>query len=675
MEGGGEAGALLRSIDWARTPLGPVEAWPWSLKTTIGTVLHSRHPMFLWWGPELIQVYNDAYTPSFGHGKHPAAMGQRGRDCWDEIWPIIGPQIEDVRARGLPSWHEDHLVPIFRNGHIEEVYWTYGYSPVFVEDGTVGGVLVVCTETTARVVAARRLRASHVVAEQTGVATERAGVLPLAMEALGSDPGDVPYALAYRWDRGGTRARRVTSLGLEGQALARVEAEALEAVEALRIEGGTSAGPFALPGAPSPAYAVATVAAAEPGGREVVLFGLNPALPFDADYRDFLLHVVEHVGLAGRRIEGIRARAAAEAERNNLLTKAPMATALMVGPEHVFELANPLYCQLVGRRPEELLGRSYREAIPEVEDGPLPEILDRVYRTGERFVSEETLVPLDRDGDGRPEDCYFKFNLEPIRDADGRVYGMMAVAIDLTEQVTARRVLERASRAKDEFLAMLGHELRNPLGAIAAAVRVLDAREIGPRSRALGVLLRQVATITRLLDDLLDVARISRGRIELRPERIDLRVVAQRAVEVAGPMIEARRHALAVALPPEALHVEADPTRVEQVLVNLLTNAAKYTPPGGRVALSLSREGGVALARVTDTGAGIAADVLPHIFDLFVQAERTLDRADGGVGLGLTLVRGLVELHRGTVSAHSPGLGGGSEFVVRLPLAAGVSVR
>src|SRR5690349_5051107 len=156
LEGGGEAAALIRRVDWSRTPLGPIGKWPKTLTTTVAMLLHSRHPMFLWWGAELIQIYNDAYVPSFGVGKHPAAMGQAGRECWPEIWPIIGPQIDDVMQRGHPSWHEDALVPIFRNGAIEDVYWTYGYSPVFEADGTIAATLVVCTETTARVLSERR---------------------------------------------------------------------------------------------------------------------------------------------------------------------------------------------------------------------------------------------------------------------------------------------------------------------------------------------------------------------------------------------------------------------------------------------------------------------------------------------------------------------------------------
>src|SRR6187200_2403313 len=146
LAGGGECGVLLRAFPWSTTAVGPVETWPASLKTTVGTLLHSRHPMFLWWGPDLIQFYNDAYLPSFGKGKHPAAMGKPGAECWQEIWPIIWPQIDEVMRHGTPSWNEDHLVPIHRNGRIEEVFWTYGYSPVFDDDGRIGGTLVVCTE-------------------------------------------------------------------------------------------------------------------------------------------------------------------------------------------------------------------------------------------------------------------------------------------------------------------------------------------------------------------------------------------------------------------------------------------------------------------------------------------------------------------------------------------------
>jgi len=229
--------------------------------------------------------------------------------------------------------------------------------------------------------------------------------------------------------------------------------------------------------------------------------------------------------------------------------------------------------------------------------------------------------------------------------------------------------LREADRLKDEFLAMLAHELRNPLAPIRNALHIMkqpaaDGAMVG---QVRDMAERQVQHMARILDDLLDVSRISRGRIELRREAVDVAAVISRTVEAVRPVIEDRRHELTVSLPAGPLRVEADSTRLEQVLTNLLNNAAKYTDPGGHVGLTAEREGGEVVLRVKDTGIGIAPDMLPRIFDLFVQAERRLDRAQGGIGIGLTLVKKLVELHGGTVGAHSPGVGRGSEFVVRLP--------
>jgi PAS domain S-box-containing protein len=231
--------------------------------------------------------------------------------------------------------------------------------------------------------------------------------------------------------------------------------------------------------------------------------------------------------------------------------------------------------------------------------------------------------------------------------------------------------VREAAHRKDEFLALLAHELRNPLTPIRNAVHVLKAAaaDAAAAGRARDLIERQVEHLVRLVDDLLDVSRMMRGKIELRKERIDLAAAVARAVETAAPAVEAGRHELTVSLPPEPLRLEADPVRLAQVIANLLNNAAKYTEPGGRITLTAAREGDEAVVRVRDTGVGVAADMLPKIFDLFVQADRSLDRAQGGMGVGLTLVRRLVELHGGGVQAYSDGPGKGSEFVVRLPAA------
>ena len=226
-------------------------------------------------------------------------------------------------------------------------------------------------------------------------------------------------------------------------------------------------------------------------------------------------------------------------------------------------------------------------------------------------------------------------------------------------------------RRKDEFLAMLSHELRNPLAPIQNAVHILRLKpEDDPiQQQARTIIERQVGQMTALVNDLLEVSRITTGRIQLRQDRIVLQGVVERAVESARPLIDQRRHTLSLSLPQPSIWIQADAARIEQVIVNLLNNAAKYTNEGGRIWLTIQQEGQEAVIRVRDTGVGISPELLPRIFDLFTQADRTLDRSEGGLGIGLALVERLVQMHGGKVEASStPGTG--SEFVVRLPLAA-----
>ena len=266
----------------------------------------------------------------------------------------------------------------------------------------------------------------------------------------------------------------------------------------------------------------------------------------------------------------------------------------------------------------------------------------------------------------------------------GRAYtgADLALANDLAhragvaiENTRLYQALRDADRRKDEFLATLAHELRNPLAPIRNALQILkmprvDAATVG-RSR--DMMERQVHQLVRLVDDLLDVSRVMRGKIELRKERVELATVLARAVETVQPVIDAQGHELAVALSPESLPLDADPVRLAQVVGNLLTNAAKYTEPNGHIWMTASREDGQAVLRVRDDGIGIAPDVLPHVFDLFVQVDHAAARSQGGLGIGLTLVKNLVEMHGGAVEARSAGLGKGSEFTVRLPLSTGTA--
>ena len=261
----------------------------------------------------------------------------------------------------------------------------------------------------------------------------------------------------------------------------------------------------------------------------------------------------------------------------------------------------------------------------------------------------------------------------PIHDAQGRVVEWIGAASDITERKAAEEKLRESDRRKDEFLAMLAHELRNPIAPISAAAALLQRVELDEAlvQRTSQIIARQVGHMTALIDDLLDVSRVTRGLVELERVPLDLREVLQDAVEQVSPLVQARRHALALELPPQATLVMGDKKRLVQVVANLLNNAAKYTPEGGRVALRAGAQGGRACIEVVDNGIGMAPELTGRVFELFAQAERSADRSLGGLGLGLALVKSLVELHGGAVGCESAGLGQGSRFFACLPCLAG----
>ncbi|HWG46183.1 MAG TPA: response regulator [Gemmataceae bacterium] len=258
----------------------------------------------------------------------------------------------------------------------------------------------------------------------------------------------------------------------------------------------------------------------------------------------------------------------------------------------------------------------------------------------------------------------------PVRDEREQIVRWFGTNTDITDRIEMEAALKQSDRRKDEFLAMLAHELRNPLAPIRNAVQIMQL--LGPvdpnLQRAQEMIERQVKHLARLVDDLLDVSRITSGKIKLRKESVELAAILARAVETSRPLIDARRHELTITLPPESLRLEADTTRLAQVISNLLNNAAKYTEEGGRIGLTVKRERAEAVLSVKDNGMGIPTDLLPHVFDLFTQGDRSLARSEGGLGIGLTLVKSLVEMHGGTVEASSEGPNKGSEFVISLPL-------
>ena len=349
-------------------------------------------------------------------------------------------------------------------------------------------------------------------------------------------------------------------------------------------------------------------------------------------------------------------------ELYSLFMQAPAPICVIGGEDLRFEMANALYLKVAGRA--DVVGKTLLEVFPEIRGHGFDEMLLEVMRTSKPFLAREMLVRLDR---GRGvEDIWFTFIYAPLTSTTGQTDRVMCFCNEVTDQVIARREAEKASRAKDEFLAILGHELRNPLAPIVTALHLMKENpnfEMGPH-----IIEKQVKYMVRLVDDLLDVARITRGKIQLHKKPTELASIVSHAVDIAAPMIEERAQELHVMVPKTGLAVLADEIRLAQVVANLLTNASKFTPSGRQIHIKASAQNEEVQLSIADDGKGISPELLPRIFEIFVQGDRPSDESRAGLGLGLSIVKSFTELHGGRVSVQSAGEGKGSEFTITLPL-------
>ncbi|MEO7386488.1 MAG: ATP-binding protein [Gammaproteobacteria bacterium] len=635
-------GAQIRGFDWGATPLGPPDRWPVPLRTAIRILLTTNHPVFIFWGADHRCFYNDAYSASLGAEKHPSILGATGREAWPEIWSIIGPQIDYVMTGQGATWHENQLVPIQRHGRRDDVYWTYGYSPIDDEDATrgVGGVLVLCTETTEQVLAADRTRAAE--ARWRSLFDQAPGFMglldgpdhvlefanPRYFDLFGhADMLGLPVAKALPWaiDQG--------FITLLDQVYASGDAHVAQGA------------PVAVP--------------ARHEGTTGVL------------YVDFVLQPIRdpNGAVTGIFVLGsdVTQRQRAEltiAESEQRLRIARDAAQLGI---YDFNFANQRFEW--DERVRELWGVDATEVIT-------LELLESAIHPEDRSARQAAVVSaLDPGGEGRYFAEYRVTNrihgVTRWVQAHGRVSFLNDQPVRLTGAIQDVSEYKDAEARKNEFLATLSHELRNPLAPIRNAVELLKSRQLAPdiARQAQAVIERQTEQMVRLIDDLMDVARISRGRLTLRKERIDLDTAIQLAREVAISSIERGEHQLSITSPPERVYLQADPVRLAQVLGNLLINAAKYSEARRRIELIISPPKSERVEIVVrDQGIGIAAENLERVFEMFTQANGSQVRSQGGLGIGLALARALIELHGGTLSAQSAGAGQGSEFVISLPV-------
>jgi PAS domain S-box-containing protein len=560
LSGGGEMGALMRSMDWSLSPLGPVSSWPQSLRTMVGTCLNTRFPMMVFWGPRNVMFYNDGYRPILG-GKHPRSMGRPGEEVWTEIWDQLLPMIHTVRGEGRAVISENQQFLMERVGFLEEAYFTYSYSPVREESGGVGGVLDTVLETTSQVLDARRLRTIQEVALRTAGSLQVRDACALALEALATNPADLPFVLLYRVDAEGGMARLEGHVGLEGD------------------------GPF-----------------------------LSPSISLDPGER----------------------------------TSWPLASVARSG---------------ASERVEDLQERF----------GPLP------LRDGVPAPRAARILPMVRSGESRPS-WLLVLGLSPrlLEDASYLSFqglvasGMNAAIAGARAYEDARRqadALAELDRAKTTFFSNVSHEFRTPLTLMLGPLdEVLSDAEhpVDPRQRArLEMLQRNSQRLLKLVNSLLDFSRLEAGRMRAIFEPTDLGPLTAGLAGAFDSLVTRAGMTLRVECPPLPTPVWVDRELFEKIVLNLVSNAFKFTFQGTITVRTQARGDRVELS-VSDTGTGIPEHELPRVFERFHRVEGARGRSHEGSGIGLALVNELVALHGGRISARSTP-GQGSTFTVSFP--------
>ncbi|HEY8943627.1 MAG TPA: ATP-binding protein, partial [Polyangiaceae bacterium] len=543
LSGGGEMGALMRSIDWSKTAVGPVDRWPQSLRTALSILLETGFPMYIAWGKEFTQFYNDGYRPILGSTKHPSAMGIGTRETFAEIWDIIGPMFAGV-LEGRPTTVVDFLLPLDRHGFTEECYFIFSYSPIREEGGSVGGVLVTVTETTQRVLGERRLKTTQALAAETRQAKTVLEACTIAGRVLDRNQADVPFAVVYL----------------------------------VAPDGKT-------------AHAVARA-------------GMVPCPP----------ELTDSISLDGETF--LEVMSSSEPQTLDLTSVSTNANAV---------LALPITPQGVGR-PVALLMAGTSSRL----------ILDAAYRDFLSLVASQI--------------------------------GTSIAGAQMLEQAEARaEELARLDRAKTIFFSNVSHEFRTPLTlmlgpteeAMASPERALSGED-------LETVYRNQQRLLKLVNTLLEFSRIEAGRVEARFLPTDLPALT---TDLASAFRSATTRAgleLRVDCPPFTEPVYVDPEMWEKIVLNLLSNALKFTFEG-TITVRLAQVDAAVELRVRDTGTGIAPDDLGRIFERFQRVERAAARTHEGSGIGLALVQELIAIHGGTIRAISE-LGRGTEFIVRLPL-------
>ena len=640
MRDGGTVGALMRSHDWASSRLGDPASWPQALKTVAGLMLCSQTPVFVAWGPDLCLLYNDAYLEILGQ-RHPAALGQPLYAVWPEVRSDIEPLVNQTLA-GVPVHPENASFLVHRNGADSQAWFSFSYAPVDAPDGTVAGLYCTLAEITAKA------RAEAPRQSKTQWLYSLFEQAPSFM-AVVREPGHV-YELANS-----------AYLRLVGRD---------EVIGKTFLEIGRK-----VKGYDYGALLDEVYASGKPfiGNRMPVIFSRQSDGEAEQRFVDFIFQpltrpdgVVNGVFIEGNDVtERVRS---GDPLRETVLNYHTIANALpqivwSTQPDGFLDYCNQQWYDYTGVLPGAIDDKGWAALFHPDERELVMKKWRHCLASGEFYEIERRL---------RHHSGQYRWVLScarPVRDAQGLIVRWIGTCTDIHAQKLAQQGLQNADRPKDEFLAMLAHELRNPLAPIATAADLLsrgtlDEEQVWQLSE---VISRQARHMTRLIDDLLDVSRVTRGQVTLDKKPVDLKIIAAEALEQIRPLLEAKAHHLDVQLSPECTLVMGDRLRLVQVLVNVLGNAIRYTPSGGRIELRMLADDGHLTLCVRDNGIGMSSELLDVAFELFTQGERSSDRSQGGLGIGLALVRSLVHLHGGTVFVQSAGMGLGSEVTIVLP--------
>jgi PAS domain S-box-containing protein len=668
--GNSEVRQLLRERDWSTCPLGPPDSWPPELATAVSMAVSSTFPMFVAWGTGLTFLYNDAYIPVLGD-KHPAAFGAPFHEVWWEIWADLGP-IADRALSNKSAYFEDLPLLMERKGYPEQTYFTFSYSPLHDGEGQVQGLYCTCIETTGRVEAERRAAFELAVADALRPLTSSEDVIAVASTLLGEELGiervmygevdeaGANFSVARDWHRRGRASLGGSTFAIDafGPEVARLgRAGEVIVVTDVRLDPRTATFHEAYAGLDVAACLLVPLVKA---GHLLAFLALGRERPHHWSEGETALarSMAERLWTT---VDLVRAHAALREERDRSKTVFDSIAEGLVLLDRDWTVLqmNPQGLRQSQRTAAQAIGRNHWDVWPESLGTDTFHMYHRVMR--ERVPGRAEYRREIPDGSV----TWSEVRAYPTGDG-----GLVAFFLDITERKLAEDKLRAADQRKDEFLAMLAHELRNPLAPISAAADLLrigrlDESRVRQSSAIIG---RQVRHMTSLVDDLLDVSRVTRGLVTLARAPVAARTIVDEAIEQVRPMFEARDQQLAVDIAAPDATVPGDRARLVQVLANLLGNAAKYTPEGRRIEVSAGVLQGQLRLTVRDEGIGMERALTTQVFDLFTQAERSSDRSQGGLGLGLALVKNLVELHGGTVGCSSPGAGLGSTFEVALPL-------